>query len=197
MFYQVIKPSPFCAGIMRINSIIIFLIIVIAVGISTIYSQTDTTNQLFKDYTFSPTIAGGQFEVTTILGVSEIGALIDVDLFRKESTVNYSFGVRLSFESYAYFEVGGPTGGGPFKDYCFFAIHSARSEYFHFNLFGGLAYHTRKSTFYEPNQILPRTGIELRYNLFSKILGIIFKVSTSFKKRTTVVGFGFAFGFYQ
>ncbi len=182
---------------MRINSKIIFLIIVFAPGISSTYSQTDTTNQLDKDFSFSPMIAGGQIEVTTILAVSEFGGLIDVDLYRKEAKVIYSFGVRLSFESYDYFSFGGPTGGGPFKDYCLFAIHSARSEYFHFNIFGGLAYHTRKSTFYEPNQILPRAGIELRYNLFNKILGIIFKVSTSFKERTTIVGFGFAIGFYQ
>ncbi len=175
----------------------IFSILVFALGISTSYSQSDTTTQLFKDYSFSPMIVGGQIEVTTLLAVSEFGGLVDLDVFRKESTIDYSFGVRLSFESYAYFEVGGPTGGGPFKDYCFFAIHSARSEYFHFNLFGGLAYHTRKSTFYGPNQILPRSGFELRYNLFNKMLGIIFKFSTSFKEKTTVVGFGVAFGFYQ
>jgi hypothetical protein len=191
------KIASYCGRIMRINSIIILSIIVFAAGISSTYSQTDTTNQLFKDYAFSPTIAGGQVEVTTILAVSEFGGLIDVDLYRKEVKANYSFGVRLSFESYDYFDLSGTPDGGPFKDYCFFVIHSARSEYFHFNIFGGLAYHTRKSTFYEPNQILPRTGIELRYNLFNKILGIIFKVSTSFKERTTIVGFGFAIGFYQ
>ena len=142
-------------------------------------------------------IAGGQVDLTTILAVSEFGGLVDIDLFRKESKADFSFGFRLSFESYAYFEPGGSTGGGSFKDYCFFAIHSARSEYFHFNLFGGLAYHTRKSTFYEPNQILPRSGIELRYNLLNKMLGIIFKVSTSFKERTTFVGLGIAIGFYH
>ncbi|MBT8386200.1 MAG: hypothetical protein KJO12_02210 [Ignavibacteria bacterium] len=147
---------------MRINSNIVFFIIVFTVGISSTYSQTDTSNQLDTNFSFSPMIAGGQLEVTTLLAVSEFGGLVDIDFIRKESKVNYSYGVRLSFESYAYFEVGGPTGGGPFRDYCFFAIHSARSAYFHFNIFGGLAYHTRKSTFYGPNQILPRSGIELR-----------------------------------
>ena len=182
---------------MHINSKIIFSILVFAIGISTTYSQSDTTNQLDKDFSFSPTIAGGQLELTTLLFVGELGALIDIDLFKKESKINYSFGIRFSFESYGYLEPGGPTGGGPFKDYCLFAIHSARSEYFHFNIFGGLAYHARRVTFYEPDGILFRTGIELRYNLLNKILGIIFKVSTSFKERTTFAGLGIAIGFYQ
>src|SRR5690606_1259891 len=86
-------------------------------------------------FVFAPSV-GGQFELSTFLYVFELGALIDIDLFRKESKLDYSFGTRLSYESYAYFEPGGPTGGGPFKDYCFYIIHSARSERYYFNIFG-------------------------------------------------------------
>lgn len=146
-------------------------------------------------FVFAP-LVGGQFELSTLLYVFEFGALVDIDLYRKESKLNYSFGTRLSYESYAYLEPGGPTGGGPFKDYCFYIIHSARSESFHFNILGGLAYHTKSSSYY-PNETLFRTGIELRYNLLNKMLGLIFKGSTSFDKRTTFFGLGIAIGYYK
>ena len=71
--------------------------------------------------------------------VGELGALVDVDLFTKKSKIDYSFGTRFSFESYGYLEPGGPTGGGPFKDYCFYIIHSGRTRNFHFNV-GGFPY---------------------------------------------------------
>jgi len=148
-------------------------------------------------FIFAPTV-GGQIELSTLLYVFELGALVDIDLFRKESKLDYSFGTRLSYESYAYFEPGGPTGGGPFKDYCFYIIHSARSESFHLNVLGGLAYHTKSSlsTFY-PDETLFRTGIELRYNLLNKMLGLVLKGSTSFDERTTFVGLGIAIGYYK
>ena len=155
----------------------------------------DTT--YYGNYTFAPSIAGGQFELTTLLFVVELGALVDVDLFTKKSKIDYSFGTRFSFESYGYLEPGGPTGGGPFKDYCFYVIHSGRSKNFHFNLLGGLAYHTRASDFYEQDGILFRAGIELRYNLLEKMIGIILKGSTSFNEKTTYVGLGIAIGYYK
>jgi len=148
-------------------------------------------------FTFSPSI-GGQFELTSLLYVFELGALVDIDLLKKESKLNYSFGTRISYESFGYYEPGGPTGGGPFKDYCIYIIHSAKSESFHFNILGGLAYHTKSSSssFY-PDETLFRAGIELRYNLLNKMVGIVFKGSTSFDERTTFLGLGIAIGYYK
>ncbi len=83
-----------------------------------------------EDLSFKPSFAGAQFEVTTLIYVSEFGALLDIDLLKTNSKTDYSVGTRLSFESYSYFEPGGPTGGGPFKDYCFYLRHSARSKNF-------------------------------------------------------------------
>lgn len=150
-----------------------------------------------KKLLFLPSIGGGQVEVVTLIYVFEYGALMDIDLFKKKGKFNYSFGVRLNFESYAYFEPGGPTDGGPFKDYCFVIVYSTRSEDIHINLLGGIAYHTRRSTFQKSNETLVRTGFEFRYNLYDKIIGILLKGSTSFEKRNTFIGLGLAFGFYE
>ena len=173
--------------------IIVFLLFFLS---NSINAQNRDTVQENK-FVFSPSV-GGQFELSTLLYVFELGALVDIDLFRKESKYNYSFGTRLSYEYYAYYEPGGPTGGGPFTDYCFYIIHSSRSESFHFNILGGLAYHTKSSSsqFY-PDETLFRAGIEFRYNLLEKMLGLVFKASTSFDERTTFVGLGIAIGYYK
>jgi len=173
--------------------IIVFLIyfpsnLVNAQGLNTIQDSK---------FIFSPSV-GGQFELTTLLYVFELGALVDIDFFKKESKVNYSFGTRLSYESYGYLEPGFPTGGGPLKDYCFYITHSSKSKYFHLNFLAGLAYHTKssESPFYR-DETLFRAGIELRYNLLQKMLGLVFKGSTSFDERTTFVGLGIAIGYYK
>jgi hypothetical protein len=146
-------------------------------------------------FIFSPSV-GGQFEISTVYLVSEFGALIDIDLLRKESKINISFGTRISYESYEY--PISQNGKGPFKDYCFYILHSARNNSFHFNLLSGLSYHTKtQSPSFYPDGILFRAGIELRYNLLNKIVGLVLKGSTSFDKRTTFVGLGVAIGYYK
>ncbi len=175
------------------------LLIVCLISFSPIYfvnAQDIDTIQVEK-FTFEPSIAGGQFEVTTLLFVGELGAIVDIDLFKKGSTKIYTFGTRISYESYGYLEPGGPSGGGPFKDYCLYLMHSARTSNFHINFLGGLAYHTRRNSYVQPNETLFRAGIEFRYNLINKMLGIILKGSTSFDERTTFVGLGIALGYYK
>lgn len=142
-------------------------------------------------FLFEPIVVGGQIEFSTLISVSELGALIDIDLFNKQSEINYSFGTRISFESYWYFAA-----GGSIEDYCVFIMHSARSRKFHFNLLGGIAYHTRSPNYY-PDEFLFRTGIELRYNVLDKIVGIVLKGSTSFVKNSAYVGLGIAIGYYK
>ncbi len=61
----------------------------------------------------------------------------------------------------------------------------------------GFSYHTRKNPNYEPDKILFRPSVELRYNLLEKMAGIILKGATSFDKRTTYIGLGIAIGYYK
>jgi hypothetical protein len=147
------------------------------------------------NFKFAPSIAGGQLEFTTLLIVNELGALMDIDLFKMKSRINYSFGTRISFEHYYYIEFAHPS-SGPFNDYCFYLMHSGRSESFHFNIFVGLAYHTEPSTNFQ-SETLFRAGFEAKFNVAEKIFGIIFKGSSSFDANTTYFGIGIAAGYYE
>lgn len=55
-----------------------------------------------ENFIFSPSIAGGQIEVTSLLIVTELGALLDFDFFKTKSKIDYSFGARFSYENYSY-----------------------------------------------------------------------------------------------
>lgn len=153
--------------------------------------QTDTTN-----FHFRPTFAGGQLELTSVLAVTEFGGLVDLDIFQKIAAIHYSFGFRVAFEGYAFFEPGGPTQGGPFRDYCVYFFHSGRGTKVQATILAGLANHTRKDTFYK-DEVLPRIGIELRYNLVNTVMALILKGSTSFDSKTGFAGIGIALGFYR
>ncbi len=148
------------------------------------------------DYKFNPSI-GGQTEFTFLYYMYELGALIDIDLFKKQSKSIHSFGVRISFENYDAGGPGGSTFGGPYQDYCFYIAHSAKSKTIHFNLLAGFVYHTREPVLASPNRILFRTGAELRFNLLSKIIGVVIKGSTSFRQGTGFAGLGIAIGYYE
>lgn len=149
-----------------------------------------------ENFIFSPSIAGGQIEVTSLLIVTELGALVDFDLFKKKSRIDYSFGARFSYENYSYLEFKHSTIEGPYQDYCFYAMHSGRSENIHFNLLVGLTYHPETSK-YSPATALFRAGFEIRFNLGTKIVGLIFKGATSFDANTTYFGLGIAVGYYE
>jgi len=174
--------------------LILFSLLFLTFSVANAQYENNTKNEKFS---FAPSIAGGQFEVSTLIFVAELGAIVDIDLFKKGSTKIYTFGTRISYESYGYLEPGGPSDGGPFKDYCLYLMHSARTSNFHINFLGGLAYHTRRNSYVQPNETLFRAGIEFRYNLINKMLGIILKGSTSFDERTTFVGLGIALGYYK
>jgi len=148
------------------------------------------------NFIFSPSIAGGQIEVTSLLVVTELGALVDFDLLKKKSEIDYSFGTRFGYENYSYLTFNHSTIEGPYQDYCFYVRHSGRSESIHFNFLAGLAYHLEASK-YSPASTLFRAGFEIRFNLGTKILGLIFKGATSFDANTTYFGLGIAVGYYE
>lgn len=178
-----------------INRTIIFWILFFLLSVPINAQEIDSVHS--NKFKFSPSIAGGQIELTTLLIVTEYGALVDFDLFKIKSSIEHSFGTRISFENYSYT---GPDDNskeeGTSEDYCFYVMHSGRSDYIHFNIFLGLAYFTEVPTYNSAN-ILFRAGFEFRFNPGTKIFGFIFKGASSFDTNTTYFGFGFAVGYYK
>jgi len=171
-----------------------FFLLVFLSSIS--YSQSDSIKHKTVHYEFTPQIAGGQIEATTLLYVLEVGGLVDIDLVTDADENPKSFGLRLGVEYYSYLEPGGPTGGGPFTDYCIYGRHSIRMNDFWFTILGGLAYHTYDKTYYD-NKLLFRTGLEFKYNLLGNELGLILKGSTSFQEQTFYFGIGIFIGYFE
>ena len=173
-----------------------YLLIVLILLSSISYSQSDSIKNKTVQYKFTPQIAGGQFEATTFLYVTEFGALVDFDIISKIETDTKSFGLRLGVEYYSYLEAGGPTGGGPFTDYCIYGRHSIRMNDFWLTFLGGVAYHTYDSNYYD-NKLLFRAGLEFKYNLIGNEIGILLKGSTSFQEQTSYFGIGIFIGYYE
>jgi hypothetical protein len=159
------------------------------------FAQPDSINNISK-YQFTPKISGGQIEATTILYVLEFGGFVDLDFITKADDYIKSFGIRLSIEYYSYFEAGGPTGGGPFTDYCLYGRYTSRMNDFRFTILGGIANHTYDATDYE-DKLLFRAGLEFKYNLVGNCVGLLLKGSTSFQEQTTFVGLGIFIGYFE
>jgi hypothetical protein len=149
-----------------------------------------------ENFNFIPSFAGGQVELTTLFFVTEYGALVDFDIFKKKSKINYSFGARISFEQYSYISFSNLETEGPYQDYCLFLMHSGRGENIHFNILAGLAYFPEVPT-YTSGNILFRVGFEFRFNMGTKIAAFIIKGASSFDSNTTYFGLGIALGYYK
>lgn len=165
-------------------------------SISISYSQTDSSKSNEERYRPTPRIAGGQIEATTVLYVTEIGGLVDIDIVTKASDDIKTFGLRLGIEFYSYFEAGGPTGGGPFTDYCIYGRYTSRMNNFRLTILGGLAFHTYRATYYD-DEILFRAGLEFKYNLLKNYFGLLLKGSTSFQEQTSYIGIGIFIGYFE
>ena len=172
-----------------------FVIVLLFLSLNS-FGQSDSVRNNPVSYQFTPRIAGGQIEATTFLYVTEFGALVDFDIISKIETDTKSLGLRLGVEYYSYLEAGGPTGGGPFTDYCVYGRHSIRRNDFWFTILGGLSYHNYDATYYE-DKILFRVGLEFKYNLLGNEAGLLLKGSTSFQEQTSYFGFGIFFGYFQ
>jgi hypothetical protein len=161
------------------------------------FSQSDSTQSDLKGLRFEPRIPGGHIEATTLLYVTEFGGLVDVDLVNNKTEYPKSFGLRLGIEYYAYFEPGGPTGGGPFIDYSIYGRHTNRMKDLWLTILAGIDYHTYNKTYYYDDKVLFRTGLELKYNLLGNELGLLLKGSTSFQEQTSFFGFGIFIGYFE
>jgi len=173
---------------------IFFILLLFSISIS--YSQTDSSKSNDERFQPTPRIAGGQIEAITILYVTEIGGLVDIDFVTKADDDIKSFGIRLSLEYYGYLEAGGSTGGGPFTDYCIYGRYTSRMNNFRFTVLSGIAYHNYYSTSYE-DKLLFRAGLEFKYNLLDKFFGVLLKGSTSFQEQTTYLGIGIFIGYFD
>jgi len=178
-----------------INRTTIFWILFFLLSVPNNAQEIDSVHS--NKFKFSPSIAGGQIELTTLLIVTEYGALVDFDLFKIKSSMQYSFGTRISFENYSYLEFNDNTKNkSKSEDYCFYVMHSGRSDYIHFNIFLGLAYFPEIPTYNSAN-IQFRAGFEFRFNPGTKIVAFIVKGATSFDSNTTYFGLGIAVGYYE
>jgi hypothetical protein len=183
--------------IFKIASNLALLVIAVLIGTSSSFAQSDSSGQTNKTYSFSSHFSSIQAEFSTLVVILEYGGLIDFDLFNKESAKKYSFGLRLAYERFSYYEPGGPTGGGPFSDYCLYARHSIKGNKLDLNLLGGMGYHKKSLDGFGGDKINPRIGAELKYKLAGGVVNLICKGSTSFSENTFFIGFGIAVGLYE
>jgi hypothetical protein len=160
------------------------------------FGQSDSTKSNVERFQFTPRVAGGQIEATTLLYVLEVGGLVDLDLITVANENPKSFGLRLGVEYYSYLEAGGPTGGGPFTDYCLYGRNTIRMNDFWFTILGGLSYHTYDATYYD-DKVLFRAGLEFKYNLLGNEAGLLLKGSTSFQEQTFYFGIGIFIGYFE
>ncbi|MFA6598140.1 MAG: hypothetical protein WCS69_10485 [Ignavibacteriaceae bacterium] len=182
---------------MQIKNVIVFLLWIIVFQ-NICLSQNDTSyvnqNKLIQKASFF----GFQLEATSILVSSELGALIDYDLYVSPNN-KYSVGLRFSTEYYDYIslDVGGNTAPGPFWDLNIYGRHSIRGKYFWFSPILGLSFHNSMEKGSSGNTFLVKWGFEVKYNLYGENVGLVFKYAGSFNREAGYLGIGISYGFYD
>lgn len=64
-------------------------------------------------------------------------------------------------------------------------------------MLGGISYHTNTRNYKNDGTVFFRVGAELRYKLIGEYVGIVLKGATSFLEKTTFVGVGLSFGYFN
>ena len=175
-----------------LTSLIVFFIS------NTSLAQTDTTEADSNKFSFNPQFSGAHVEACFFPppGI-EVGALVDIDLFRIKKTQLFSLGFRISFE---YFWIGNPGGGEGHKyfDYCLYARPSLKFNWFWINVLGGFAYHTNNKTSGNmESKLASRFGLELKFNVFRKYIGLLLKSSFSPEQEEGFIGIGISVGYFN
>ena len=161
---------------------VIFILIIILFP-KNYFCQNDTTINPSK-IILKPSFFGVQFEAISSIVSSELGVLVDYDIY---SSINskHNFGFRLSAEYYDFtsLDVGGKTAPGPFGDFNIYGRHSIRGKHFWFSPLIGLSLHNsiNEST---NLKIIIKWGLELKYNLFDDNIGLLLKFASSFYKNS-------------
>ncbi len=182
---------------------IIFLFLFVLLSPKLILGQDSTANINPNGVVFKPSLFGFQIEAISLLVSSELGALIDYDIYSSPNK-KYNYGLRLSTEYFdmTNFDIGGKSAPGPFFDFNIYACHSIRGKNFWFSPLIGLAIHKsleNKSLEDRESDIqgLLKWGLELKYNLYSNNVGLLLKFAVPFNKGTGYIGFGISIGTYN
>ena len=181
----------------RINILLISLIVFFIS--TTSLAQPDTTASDSSKLNYDPQFSGGHVEVCAIPIGIEVGALVDIDLFRIKKTEIFSLGFRIGFE---YYWIGNPGGGkgNKFFDYCLYARPSLKFNWFWINVLGGFAYHTHtKTSGIMDSKLAPRFGLELKFNVFRKYIGLLLKgaISPFEGDYEGFIGIGISVGYFM
>ncbi len=181
---------------MNIKKVIIIIVVIIFPGTFLCQSDTSAVNQ--DKMIYNPSYWGIQIEAISILVSSEVGALVDYDIYSSPSK-KYNFGIRFSTEYYdqTSVDVGGKSAPGPFWDFNIYGRHSIRGRSFWFSPLIGLSIHNKLEEVNSESKLILKWGLEAKYNLLGDNLGLIFKFALAFKGESGYMGLGFSYGLYQ
>ena len=160
------------------------------------FCQNDTSKMHPSKIILKPSLFSIQFEAISSIVSSELGVLVDYDIYSSKNN-KYNFGLRFSSEYYDFtsLDVGGKTAPGPFWDFNIYGRHSIRGKYFWFSPLLGLSLHNslNEST---NLKLLVKWGLELKYNLFDdNTVGLLLKFASSTTKNAGYAGVGLAISF--
>ncbi len=173
------------------KTIVIFTVLILSFS-QNCFCQNDTSTINPNKMLLNPSFFGVQFEAISSIVSSELGALVDYDIY-SSANKKYNFGFRLSSEYYDFtsLDVGGKTAPGPFWDFNIYGRHSIRGKHFWFSPILGLSLH---NSLEEPTdlKLLIKWGLELKYNVFDDNIGLLLKFTSSFSKNAGYAGVGLA-----
>jgi len=136
-------------------------------------------------FEYLPALHSIQIDGNVYLTSHEIRGHFDFDFFQAQN--NLCLGTRLSIEHYTWGDIGGPHIGSPFTNYNLYLRFSKISNDFSIDFLCGLSYYRPSEIEEVPDRGLPRVGFEIKYG---RIVGIVFKGSTSFRESTGFIGIG-------
>jgi hypothetical protein len=182
---------------MNVNNISVLLLVII-LSPKVNFSQSDTSKINPNEMILSPSFWGFQIEAVSVVVSSEFGVLLDYDLYSSQNK-KYNFGLRLSTEYYeqASLDVGGKSLPGPFWDFNVYGRHSIRGKSFWFSPLLGFSLHSKLDEGSSESKLLLKWGLELKYNLLSDNVGLLFKLAGAFSEKVGYAGVGLSFGMYN
>lgn len=157
------------------------------------FCQNDTSKINSSKILLNPSFAGVQLEAISSLVSSELGLIIDFDIY-SSTNKKYNFGLRISSEYYDFtsLDVGGKRAPGPFMDYNIYGRHTIRGEHLSFSPILGLSLHKSLGDRSADLELVMKWGIELKYNFFNNRMGMLLKFAASSFEDVGYAGVGLA-----
>ena len=178
---------------MNIKYFIIFLFLLFS---KVLLGQADTSSINPNKLILNPTFFGAQIEAVSSLAINELGIYGDYDFYSSKNK-KYNFGLRISTEYYKILDlsVGGGSTYGPYWDFSIFGRHSVRGKHFWFSPLLGISLHNNLEKEKLDSKVIIKWGLELRYNLYKKNVGLVLKFVSGFIKKSGYGGIGITIGF--